>query len=142
LRTRRIVPVLAIALALLPATTRPAVTATEVGTLSATIVIQPTCQITSTSTPDFGDTDLSARVTVQCTYATPYNVQLDESASGDPASTRTITSGVAAVFPNATANLGNTSSTEQNLTTFEPVAVEPTFMPTTNSPTLTLTITY
>jgi spore coat protein U-like protein len=145
-RAQRILLVFAMALALLPATTRPAVTATEVSTLSATIVIQSTCQITSPSTLDLGaqgsDTDLPGRVTVQCTYATPYNIRLDEGSSGGPASTRAVTSGVAAVFPNATANLGDTSSTERNLTTFEPVAVEPTFLPATDGATLTLTITY
>jgi len=144
----RIVSGLAIALAL--AIGRPAVAATAVSTFSAAIVIQSTCQMTSTIALDFS-------IAVQCTHPTPYHVGLDESSSGTAVTTRTMTSGVAAVSYDLYSNADKTNginpirtnvvrgagrSGEQSLPIHGRVPAEPAFAPAMNGDTLTLTVTY
>ena len=153
---------LAIASSLLTAT---AEAATATGNLTATLTIQPSCQVVSSTTLDFGSAgvlaaslDVQSNFAVQCSDATAFDVALDGgSTSGGSVATRLMAGGGGGevvgynLYSNAarTANWGNTAGTDTvsgagngNLTVYGRVPAQATPSPGTYSDTVRVTITY
>lgn len=146
--------------------TSPAGAATVSNAFTATLTILPICQITSTSSLDFGTQGVltasikaQANIAVLCTDATPFNVGLDAgSTPGGSVSTRLMGNGADAaayqLYSNAghSTAWGNTAGTDtvsgtgtgapQSLTIYGQVLAQTTPAPGTYADTITVTITY
>jgi spore coat protein U-like protein len=141
--------------------------ATANGNLTATITIQPSCQVVSSTTLDFGSTgalvanqEIQSNFAVQCSDATAFNVALDGgSTPGGSVATRLMAGSGGEVvgyqlFSDAarTANWGSTVGTDtvsgagngsaMNLTVYGRVPAQATPAPGMYSDTVTITITY
>jgi spore coat protein U-like protein len=158
---------LAIASSLL-ISTAAAEAATATGNIPATITIEPSCQVASSSTLDFGSTgalvaslDVQSNFVVQCSDTTPFNVALDGgSTPGGTVATRLMAGGSGGEVvsyqlysdPARTANWGNTvgadtvsgtgNGSTMNLTVYGRVPAQATPSPGTYSDTVMITISY
>jgi spore coat protein U-like protein len=133
-QTLRLVPAAVIALALLPTIGGTAVAPTAVGALSVSLVIQSACEVASTQARDF-------RIAVQCTHPTPYHVGLDGSPSVTDVSTGMMTSSVAGVSYELTADATAAVRTH-TAPGSETAPHQPMPPPVTRANTVTVTITY
>jgi spore coat protein U-like protein len=156
---------LAIASSLLVVT---AEAATATGNLTATLTIQPSCQVVSSTTLDFGSAgvlaaslDVQSDFAVQCSDATAFNIALDAGSTPAGSVTRRLMAGGSDgevvgyhLYSNAgrTAIWGSTIGTDtvsgagngsaMNLTVYGRVPAQATPSPGTYSDTVRVTITY
>jgi spore coat protein U-like protein len=131
---------------------QPAGAGTAMGTLTAAITIQASCQVDSASASGAGahgslnGTEVQAAFAVRCANATPYNVGLDSgSMTGAMVTTRLMTSGsetVAYKIYSDPGRGGTANGAAHMFTVLGRVVPQPTPAPATGSGIVRVTVAY